>query len=535
MLSPAAVEETNLLELRAEGSDPMLLQLTVNAWAKAYEDLRRNEIAQLKTATMAELESEQAALLVTIDERQLALAQFRERHDIVSLEAADNRAPAKLKGLNQSLNKAQERLVNAEAERAAIMEAVAQGKTVVPTDQRAELSAKQLEAQKIREQLASLERKYTKNYIEIDPALRALPGRLAELEDEIAAMRLLGQSQVIEDVDREVQAAKVAAHALEAQLRAHQRDAQAFTTLYNEYEAQQAELARLRDLSAANVERLAQIEARNLEKYPPVQIVDWAGLPSQPIFPHYRRDTGIVLGAALFSALFITWLVDYLSGHERQGQRVYSGIRVYPNDEDSQNAIDAKREVLAIDGQGTARLDAPPPPKEIEQSELWALLQAADPLTAGWVVLLLSGVAPEELLSLHDDSFDLDSGRVLVPGDDARAIALGSGARQRLATCRNHIGKFPSALDLDTVNAQLEVAAVDAGLSEPFCVTAYNLWRTYVLFLVRQGARLADLPQQVGTLPHSALRELVKYSPPSVNRPLNEIETILPLLERQES
>ena len=75
-MSLIPVEETNLIELRAEGSDPLLLQSAVNAWAKAYEGLRQSQIAQLRAETMAELEDEQAALQLTIQERQEAWASF---------------------------------------------------------------------------------------------------------------------------------------------------------------------------------------------------------------------------------------------------------------------------------------------------------------------------------------------------------------------------------------------------------------------------------------------------------------------------
>ena len=231
LLSLVPVEETNLIELRAQGPDPLLLQLAVNSWAKAYEDLRQGQIAQIKTETLVELEEEQAALQQTIQERQVALARFRERHDIVSLEGADNRAPAKLKGLNQSLNKARERLVEAKSTRAAIMEAVAQGKIVVPKDQRAVLAAKELEAQKLRERLASLHTRYTQAYLDRDPILKALPGTLAEVEREVEGMRAIGQRQVIQETGQEVEAAERSSRALEAQLLAHQRDAQAFTGL----------------------------------------------------------------------------------------------------------------------------------------------------------------------------------------------------------------------------------------------------------------------------------------------------------------
>jgi uncharacterized protein involved in exopolysaccharide biosynthesis len=533
LLSLIPVEETNLIELRAEGSDPVLLQSAVNAWAEAYEGLRQSQIAQLRAETMAELEDEQAALQLTIQERQEALGQFRERHDIVSLDSADNQAPAKLKGLNQSLNKARERLVEAEAARAAVMTAIGQGKTVVPKDQRAALTAKQIEAQKLRDRLASLNARYTRAYLDRDPLLKALPEMLAELEREVAGMQAIGQRQVVEETEQEVEAANASVRALKAQLRAHQSDAQGFTAVFSKHEVLQEEVAKLQDLSASNAERLAQIQARNLEKYPPVKVVDWAALPSRPIFPHYARDAVIVLGIALLTALFVTWLIEYLTGHRRQDPLPYTGVRVWPSGPPAQTALDVAPGSPALAHQGAEQLIAPTPTREMEQAEVLALLQAADPVTAGYIALLLSGVAPQELHLLEHEAFDLDAGWVLVPGEDARAIPLGRGALQRLEVCRKAIGEYLGGSDQEAVDSRLAVAAVDAGLPDAGSALARGLWYTYLVYLIRQGARLADLPQRVGSLPHTELRSLARYSPPGANRPLAEIDAVYPLLTDQ--
>ncbi|MEJ2577279.1 MAG: hypothetical protein P8106_11565, partial [Gammaproteobacteria bacterium] len=416
MLTLAPVEQTNLVELRAEGAEPGLLQLAVNTWAHAYESHRQQQIAVAKAQTMTELEERQAALMLNIRQRQADLDAFRAEHDIVSLENADNRAPARLKGLNAALNKARERLVDAEAARAAIDTALRAGKVVMPKEQRAVFNARVLELETLKDRLAALNEKYTRAYLERDPMLKALPDQLASLEREVAGMRVLGQREVQEEADREVETARAAVFDLEQQLRQHEARAREFTALFAEHDAMQEEVERLQALHGDNAERLAQIEARNLEKYPPVQVVDRAVLPTRPIRPAYTRDAAIVVGTALVAALFFTWLVEYLLGHRRPEPQAYTGVRVYPGPEPAAIESGAAEPQLTAAPSG-ARLVAPAPAaRELEHAELDALLRHADPVAAGCAALLLSGVAPEEIAGQGGAACELDQQGLLVAG-----------------------------------------------------------------------------------------------------------------------
>ena len=61
-------------------------------------------------------------------------------------------------------------------------------------------------------------------------------------------------------------------------------------------------LTGLAELANENKARLAKIEVQNLKKYPPIQVVEWARVPSRPIYPDYERDLMIALAAALGAA-----------------------------------------------------------------------------------------------------------------------------------------------------------------------------------------------------------------------------------------
>ena len=104
ILSAVTVTDTNLLELRAEGTDPQQLMDLVNAWAESYEDFRKDEIAALTGRTTAQIEDEQKRLAEKIREARVSLQEFRQSGQIVGLERGENSALASLVGLKKSLS-----------------------------------------------------------------------------------------------------------------------------------------------------------------------------------------------------------------------------------------------------------------------------------------------------------------------------------------------------------------------------------------------------------------------------------------------
>ncbi|WP_328983465.1 hypothetical protein [Thiorhodovibrio winogradskyi] len=108
------------------------MQRIANSWAKAYESFRAEEIATATGRTTNELQAEQDRLIARIESARADLAEFAERNDIVSLERDENRALAALTGLHNSLAKARERVVDAQANLEAVDAAIALGANVVP-------------------------------------------------------------------------------------------------------------------------------------------------------------------------------------------------------------------------------------------------------------------------------------------------------------------------------------------------------------------------------------------------------------------
>lgn len=535
MLSVVPVPETNLLELRAEGAIPEQLQRTVNNWAESYEGFRAEEIEAATGRTSAEIEDQQAQLQIKISEARAELAEFRQAHDIVSLERDENRSLATLKGLNNSLNKAHENLVEARARLLAVDAAIAKGETVIPSEQKTDIARMKLDVERARAQVADLKQKYTQRYIDRDPALKALPGMLIEMERELARALRLGQETVHDEAKQNLATAEATVETLEQQLVAHQQQVQTFTERFKEFQALEENLAGLELLSSENQARLAQIQVQNLKKFPPIQVVEWARVPDRPIYPDYERDLMLALASALGLALFVTWLVEYLGERSRPtATPPYMGVRIYQGDRPEALVSTQTGEQPAL-AQETVDRPAPPAqlpklPRELATTEVEALIAASDPLAGGYAALLLSGVSPYELPLLHAACFDKVGQLVEVPGASRREIVVEADTWQRLLPVLDELGESRMAMPLMELDQRLTDIAYKAHLADPGTVNALSLWHSYVVYLVRQGIDASSLTRRVGAITSDLHGALMNFSPSGGNRALSSIEFTHPAL-----
>lgn len=540
MLDAAPVPQTNLLELAATGEEPTLLQQVINAWAESYETFRADEIAAATGEITAELSEEQMRVKDRLEIARLELQAFRAKHDIVSLERSENRSLSKLKGLNNSLNKAQEQLIEAQAREAAIIDAIARGETVVPSEQKESITAMRLAVQRAEVQLGELKQKYTQRYIDRDPELKRLPRELAARKAELRRAIELGRQTARDEATQETAAASLSIAALEKDLEEHQRDVQEFTLRFKEFKTLEDGLARLEELHGEIGTRLHQIEVKNFKKYPPIKVVEWARLPSVPIHPDYERDAMIVLGSALVLALFATWLVEYLSEKPRRQQaQPQIGIKIIggeaapalsaqPPQERLLNAVDPATPQIGSAPPNAAQL--PVLPRELTAVEIQSLLGNCEPQVGAYLGLLLTGVSPFELPLLHNSCFEPRSRQITVPGAAGRSYPISERAWGAIEGVLPAMRGQESPLSVGDLDASLSRAAAQAGLSDTASIDALSIWHSYVLYLIRQGIDMDDLAHRVGALPPDIGRALSFYAPPGASRPLASIDFTYPTL-----
>lgn len=548
-LSPAAIRDmldvrpiidTNLIEMVAEGNKPGLLPRIINTWIDVYLDARSAEIARSKGSTIEMMQDELSTLTKKIELKRFELGQFRQQNAIISAERQDNEAPARLKGLTDSLNKASEEEVKAKARLDAIRKSIERGQTVVPSEDTRTLGALEKRAQELREQLEELDRQYTREYMALSPDLKVIPEKLHSLESEIQHIRHKGQSIVVSEAEQEYAAARQAARSIQEQLDQHRKKAAEFTARFTEHDALKSDLEELESLYRDTQARLAQVEAQHSGKYPYVDVIERAFLPHNPVRPDYLWNAGVAAIASLLLGLAAIWIFEFLMHKEQEKLAIHlSGIHLH--NQDNLNLSHNPLDVLS-----SAPVNLPETPvrvlehnisiRELTSQQIAALFQSASLKEKQLLVLLLSGLTLSEITSLQQDSVDLKNNSLTIKNESARTIplhpALATLYRKHGYCLTDPAGNHLNQADLE---ALLNCMQIDAGLTTTQPVSAQMLRSTYILYLVKQGLRLSDLEVITGYISPTELSDYGTYAPPGVKHPIESVNLFYPVGYKQNS
>ena len=542
-LDVVPVAGTNVVEIAARGGRPELLASVVNNVIDVYRERLAAAYKSASGESLAQAGEEVQRLEASVLAKRRDVEAFRSRHNIVSLEREENQVLARVKGLGASLNTANDRVATAEGKLRSLTESAAAGKGVVRARDNPTLANLEQRASQAREELRELERTFTPDYLAMDPKAKALRTRLAELDQQIKVQREASQQAAVREAEEDLAAAREAARRIREQMAADRQEVGQFTTRFNEYKSLQEELTQLESAYRDAVQRRAKLEATERSRMPAVRVLEAATVPQEVWRPLYLRDAGLSVAAALLLALLAVWLVELFNRPEPQpsvviAQPVVSGMLVHGGPRP-----------LALPGQGHAALEPPDRallphhpvlPRELRAEEVDALVRGADHDTRIAMLLLLHGVAPQELVALR--WADVDPGRrvIRVPGEPSREFRIGGALERELvvgsATSDSPLlharGQRPATLS--DVGAALLYAAHDAGIERPSEITPAALRHTYIAFLVRQGIRFADLARLVGAIPPEDLGAYGALAPPGPRVALHAIELVLPALRSPE-
>lgn len=168
--------------------------------------------------------------------------------------------------------------------------------------------------------------------------------------------------------------------------------------------------------------------------------------------------------------------------------------------------------------------------KEVPAEQIDVLIKAANKKEQQLLVLLLSGLALQEIAALQFDNFDLEKAIVAITGTYPRHIPLHPLLKVSLQEYGLAlVNPSGDTLSQDDLAALLTCAIVDAGLPVTDDISAASLRHTYIAYLVRQGVRLSELEKIVGYVPPAELSIFSKYAPVGPKRGIDEIELFYPL------
>jgi len=543
MLAARQIPGTDIVAIEARGGAPAFLPQFVD---QLIADYRATLDVRFKDGSITAIADEQADAQVlekAIADKRAEVDAFRAKNDIVSLERDENQVVSEVKGTAASINAATDKVVAAEARLAALREAQAAGRTVIRARDNPTLASLEAQAASIRADLRAVARQFTPEYMKIDPRVRELRARQADIDEQITTIRRDSGRNAIQEAEEDVASARGAATALRQQLAATQHSVQSFTSNLSLYKTMQDQLTHLEQQRQMTLDRLSKLEASERARKPKVEVVEAPSVPQSASSPFYARDALLVLIGALVIGLLTMGIVEFFNRPPAQPSTV-----IVPQTWSSTPAAEAMTALPSTRSYATlphsssiadvtASLPAPQVlPRELDGAELTALLHASDPEFRAVMALLLTGLTAPEVIALRRGDIDRAAGVVRVVGTDERTVVLPHNVVAWLPANDDdpEAPLFATAsgrpLTEATVGTALLYASHDAALDGADEVTPDALRHTYIASLLRQGMRFGELAKIVGPLPAdrlSAYRQLANASTTSAAT----IDPILPALQ----
>ena len=313
VLSIQRFETTNIVTLRAAGPDPGILPVIVNRWLDLYRETQARSQQSSASDEFTRLSVQSEALLSRIVTKRAEIEAFRSRHDIVSMERDENRLLARLKGLTTSLNTALEEELNARSHFEAVTAALESGEPVIDLQDQRRMANLEQRLVALQEQIRDFEQRYTKDYMDFDPLVKAVLRQRALLEEQIVALRQEASVAVRAAAEQRLASARGTVRGLRAEFERSKHRVAEFSARFAEHEALDAELADMEASHRQVRDRLLQRETNAARGVTKVEVLENALPPIEPIWPNYTRDAGIGSGGSIVLGILVVFLFDFFT------------------------------------------------------------------------------------------------------------------------------------------------------------------------------------------------------------------------------
>jgi uncharacterized protein involved in exopolysaccharide biosynthesis len=540
MLQVLPVAGSEVVELRATGTDPRLLADVLNA----FPEVIRLEIAARQAkeadAQLGAARTELARLERLATERRARLEAFRQREDVAA-DRDDNDAVARSKGLNKALDAAVEKEAAAAARLAAVGKAVEQGRSSTQVRADPTLTALETRAHQLREELKELERGYTPEFMAMDPRARAIRARLSELEAQIVSQRSLSLQAALQAAQEEQAGAQAQAERLRAELRASRPALAKSNTRFSEAKVLEDDLAQVDKARRDLLERVTRLEADDARRVATVAVVEAAGVPSAPFRPDRWLDGALVAGGAALLALLLMGTVELFNRAAPVAAAApNTTVLLAPGWAPRQDRLAHAGEPLpqlpaAPPDAAWAHAALPAPLPVLSQPEATALLAASGGQARLLCAMALLGLAADEALSLRYADIDAGALRLKVPGTWARQLTLPPWWPRLLPEAADpgslvlHDARGQALSPPDLASAVIS-AALDAQLTQAASISWEVLRHTAIDWLVAQGLRYGELPRLVGRVDVDKLQALAARHGDARRQGSADIEPLMPAL-----
>ena len=391
----------------------------------------------------------------------------------------------------------------------------------------------------LRDELTDLQRRYTPAYLALDSDATALTERIAGLQRQIATQRAAGQKSAIAAAEEEYETAQAQVSRLRSELAQNQKKAEAFATRLAEFKVMQEDLDHLENIERLTADRLTRMQASERESAPQVEILERAAPSLSPVRPDYTMNAALAVTGSFGLGLFAVWFAGFLGGSTLSRNVAWPAIPVRPWPAPGRPHLASEGGPRLASEPGILRLlPREPGPRELDDSEIAALVSNSNDAAALASVGLLSGLNAAEITALRWDRIGFAAGEIHAGVAPSRVLPLQEPFSTLL---RRQNGLAPSSPMVlhdergepwtqDELARVILCAAYDAGLPRPDEITPAALRHAYLAWLFRQGIRAGDAARIAGEIPHTELAGYMQLAAHRARLPLAEIDLIHPAL-----
>ena len=309
LLNIQPIDRSRLIRISVEYTDPQLASELANAMAHSYI---RQELENRMTVSMQAVDWLQARadeLRLKVEQGMLALQQYREEAQSVSLEEDQNIVIAKLKSLNNSLSAAQTDRITVQSQWEAISRQIEAGvprSRIAPQLQDEGLSEMQRQLRRHQQELGLLQDRYLEGHPELASALQQERHLQSLFDDafETAVYALESRYETLRSREANLRQA----------LQDQEQEAFSLARQLVEYNELRRNVDAEREIYEAVITRMKQA---NIAETLPSEVIRLAeearpaGSPFRPNRPRLLFRGGVFAGGAGLGIIFLLYYADH--------------------------------------------------------------------------------------------------------------------------------------------------------------------------------------------------------------------------------
>ncbi len=516
---------------RAGGDLVVVMNTWLSIYLKQFENQQNNSSVKDRELTEKKL----AEIEALIKQKRTLFQQFREVNDIVFLEQSNNRIFNKMNTVSKQLSDTEITQTELTSQLAAINQAGRDGIEISNPYTETLIRKTQQLIQTKRSELVGLSRKYTKKYMEKDPAIVEKSRRLTELETTLQVQMKEGTIAYKHETTMQLTKAKLKIAELLSQRQSLKGDIQAFSTQLTQYKSMTFDLKNLEQNEQKQKKILLELSVTQ-PFTPRIDILEHPVTPDYPIGPNYWLNSGIAFIVALLSSVFALIMFKFIAIKRTPVATSYTLVQPQSNLIGSSSATVEERQVLSHKMDSKAlyvqeNLTESQIYLDEQQSQLLLTYASGDSEIV--LMLIYSGITPEELLKLTVGQLDIVAGLIHLTGRFQRSLVMPATLQQKLqslsvvnneqALLTTMVGK---EIKLDELSKTIQKAARDAMIDNDELIDLNCIRHSYLVYLALQGVRLNELEQIAGYIPPN---QLGKYKGLVTNDKAIELSEINPI------